>query len=77
MRAMCCGSASSSRSFSLRVDPRFGQVPPFRPLADPELIRQAVQVDRTIKGRAKGDAWDALERLVSHLAGAPKFSSAA
>ena len=42
-----------------------------------ELIRQAVQVDRAIKGRAKGDAWDALERLVSHLAGALKFSSAA
>lgn len=42
-----------------------------------ELIQQAVEVDRTIKGRAKGDAWDALERLVSRLAGSLKFSSAA
>lgn len=34
-----------------------------------ELIHEAVQVDRTIKGRLKGDAWDALERLVARLAG--------
>jgi len=42
-----------------------------------ELIQQAVQVDRTIKGRAKGDPWDALERLVSRLAGAMTFPDAA
>jgi DNA polymerase-3 subunit delta len=42
-----------------------------------ELIQLAVRADRTIKGRAAGDPWDALERLVSQLAGAVKFPAAA
>lgn len=42
-----------------------------------QLIHEAVQVDRTIKGRLKGDPWDALERLVARLAGANSFSDAA
>ncbi len=41
------------------------------------LIEEAVQVDRTIKGRLRGDPWDALERLVARLAGAQTFPSAA
>lgn len=48
-----------------------------RQLSVRELIRLAVQADRTIKGRAGGDPWDALERLVSRLAGALSFSDAA
>ncbi len=39
------------------------------------LIDGAVQVDRTIKGRQKGDSWDALERLVARLAGARSVSA--
>ena len=41
------------------------------------LIAGALQVDRTIKGRRKGEPWDALERLVARLAGAKSFPDAA
>jgi DNA polymerase-3 subunit delta len=41
------------------------------------LIADALRVDRTIKGRRRGDPWDALERLVARLAGAKDFPDAA
>lgn len=42
-----------------------------------ELMGAAVRVDRTIKGRLKGDSWDALERLVARLAGTTICADAA
>jgi DNA polymerase-3 subunit delta len=40
-----------------------------KPSAVRSLIAEALLVDRTIKGRRRGDPWDALERLVARLAG--------
>lgn len=40
-----------------------------RPGAVAELVGEASSVDRTIKGRASGDPWDALARLVARFAG--------
>jgi acetolactate synthase-1/2/3 large subunit len=37
------GSPNDRRPFTLTVDPRYGAVPPFRPVADASLIRDAVQ----------------------------------
>jgi DNA polymerase-3 subunit delta len=48
-----------------------------RQLSMRDLVHSAVQADRTIKGRAAGDPWDALERLVSQLVGALKLPDAA
>jgi DNA polymerase-3 subunit delta len=39
--------------------------------AIPGMLRAARRADRTIKGRAAGDAWDAIEMLVASLAGVP------
>ena len=36
-----------------------------------DLVAEAALVDRTIKGRAPGDPWDELARLVARMAGAP------
>ena len=47
------------------------------PSAIRALIGEALLVDRTIKGRRRGNPWDALERLVSRLAGARNFPNAA
>jgi DNA polymerase-3 subunit delta len=41
------------------------------------LVGEALQADRTIKGRQKGNAWDALERLVARVTGARNFPDAA
>ncbi len=40
------------------------------------LVAEAALVDRTIKGRAPGNAWDALARLVARMAGAPDVPQA-
>lgn len=48
-----------------------------KPAAIRSLIAEALLVDRTIKGRRRGDPWDALERLVARLAGALNFPNAA
>jgi DNA polymerase-3 subunit delta len=47
------------------------------PAAMRTLVAEALLVDRTIKGRRRGNAWDALERLVARLAGAKDFPHAA
>jgi hypothetical protein len=41
------------------------------------MIGEALLVDRTIKGRRRGDPWNALERLVARVAGAKDFPNAA
>ncbi len=41
------------------------------------LITDALRADRTIKGRHRGNPWDALERLVARLAGVKSFPDAA
>ena len=38
--------------------------------AIPSLVRQAVEADRTIKGRRRGDPWDVLELLIGRFSGA-------
>jgi DNA polymerase-3 subunit delta len=47
------------------------------PAAIRTLVAEALLVDRTIKGRRRGNPWDALERLVARLAGAKNFPHAA
>jgi DNA polymerase-3 subunit delta len=47
------------------------------PAAIRSLVAEALLVDRTIKGRRRGNPWDALERLVARLAGAKNFPHAA
>jgi DNA polymerase-3 subunit delta len=37
--------------------------------AIPKLIASAARVDRTIKGRLRGDPWDAMTALVARVAG--------
>lgn len=48
-----------------------------RPAAIRAMIGEALLVDRTIKGRRRGDPWNALERLVARVAGAKDFPNAA
>jgi acetolactate synthase-1/2/3 large subunit len=66
------GSGAAVRPFSLRIDPRFGQVPPFRPLADPEPIRQAVQAlstaQRPVIVAGGGVMWSRAEAELVELA---------
>ena len=40
---LAVGPANQQQPFELNVDPRFGEVPPFRPVAETGLIRQALQ----------------------------------
>jgi acetolactate synthase I/II/III large subunit len=35
---LAVGASDTDRPFALTVDRRFGEVPPFRPVADPDLI---------------------------------------
>jgi acetolactate synthase I/II/III large subunit len=66
------GTSDADRPFTLRVDPRFGQVPPFRPLADPDLIRQAVQAlstaERPVIVAGGGVMWSRAEVELVELA---------
>jgi DNA polymerase-3 subunit delta len=71
-------AGSDSRSAWQRPNPAFESAA--RRLRIPAvraLMAEALQVDRTIKGRRKGDPWDALERLVARLAGGKEFPHAA
>lgn len=71
-------TAGESRSAWQRPNPAFESAARrLRPPAVRALMAEALQVDRTIKGRRKGDPWDALERLVARLAGAKEFPDAA
>ena len=66
------GTGAPDRPFTLRVDRRFGQVPPFRPLADPELIGQAVQAlstaQRPVIIAGGGVMWSRAEAELVELA---------
>jgi DNA polymerase-3 subunit delta len=71
-------TTGESRSAWQRPNPAFESAARrLRPPAVRALMAEALQVDRTIKGRRKGDPWDALERLVARLAGAKEFPDAA
>jgi acetolactate synthase I/II/III large subunit len=66
------GSPDATLPFSLNVDPRFGEVPPFRPVADASLIRQAVQAlstaERPVIVVGGGVMWSRAEAEVVELA---------
>jgi len=65
-------AVAGDRPLALRVDPRFGQVPPFRPVADLELIRQAVQAlssaERPVIIAGGGVMWSRAEAELVQLA---------
>jgi acetolactate synthase I/II/III large subunit len=66
------GSPDATLPFSLNVDPRFGEVPPFRPVADASLIRQAVQAlstaERPVIVVGGGVMWSRAETELVELA---------
>src|SRR5260221_7786778 len=63
---------SADRPFALTVDARFGEVPPFRPLAEPQLIREAVQAlttaERPVIVAGGGVMWSRAEAELVELA---------
>jgi acetolactate synthase I/II/III large subunit len=65
-------AVAGDRPFAPRVDPRFGEVPPFRPAADLELIRQAVQAlssaERPVIVAGGGVMWSRAETELVQLA---------
>src|SRR5919201_3904813 len=67
------GSAQADRQFALTIDRRFGEVPPFRPVADASLIRQALQAlstaERPVILAGGGVMWSRAEADLVGLAG--------
>jgi acetolactate synthase-1/2/3 large subunit len=66
------GNPSDTRPFALKVDPRFGDVPPFRPVADASLIREAVRAlstaERPVIVAGGGVMWSRAEAELVQLA---------
>jgi acetolactate synthase-1/2/3 large subunit len=66
------GSQNQKRPFALSVDPRFGEVPPFRPVADASLIREALQAlttaERPVIVAGGGVMWSRAEAELVELA---------
>ena len=66
------GDPNQRRAFSLDVDTRFGEVPPFRPVADASLIRQALQAlmsaERPVIVAGGGVMWSRAEGELVELA---------
>ncbi len=66
------GGATEKRPFELNVDPRFGEVPPFRPVADASLIRDAVRAlttaERPVIVAGGGVMWSRAEAELVELA---------
>ena len=69
---MAVGDADATLPFALNVDPRFGEVPPFRPVADASLIRQALQAlttaERPVIVVGGGVMWSRAEAELVELA---------
>ena len=65
-------AVAGDRPLALRVDSRFGQVPPFRPVADLDLIRQALQAlssaERPVIVAGGGVMWSRAEVELVQLA---------
>ena len=66
------GTNDHDRPFALNVDPRFGEIPPFRPVAEPELIRQALaalaSAERPVILAGGGVMWSRAEAELVALA---------
>ncbi|MBV9327829.1 MAG: thiamine pyrophosphate-binding protein [Chloroflexi bacterium] len=66
------GVSGESLPFALNVDRRFGEVPPFRPVADASLIRQALQAltsaERPVIVAGGGVMWSRAEAELVELA---------
>lgn len=69
---LAVGAADGTRPFALTVDRRFGEVPPFRPVAEPALIREALQAlataERPIILAGGGVMWSRAEAELVELA---------
>jgi acetolactate synthase-1/2/3 large subunit len=69
---LAVGTSDADRPFDLTVDPRFGEVPPFRPVAEPTLIRQALQAlataERPVILAGGGVMWSRAEAELVELA---------
>lgn len=65
-------AVGGSTTAAVQIDKRFGEVPPFRPVADPELIRQAVQAlstaERPVIVAGGGVMWSRAEAELVKLA---------
>jgi acetolactate synthase-1/2/3 large subunit len=66
------GGPEDAHPFSLDIDPRFGQVPPFRPLAEASLIRDALHqlsaAERPVIVAGGGVIWSRAEAELVALA---------
>jgi acetolactate synthase I/II/III large subunit len=66
------GRPTDARPFDLTVDSRFGVVPPFRPLADADSIREALELlqsaDRPVIVAGGGVMWSRAEQELVELA---------
>lgn len=66
------GRPDQTRSLNLSVDRRYGEVPPFRPVADASLIREAVQAltaaERPVIVAGGGVMWSRAEAELVELA---------
>jgi acetolactate synthase-1/2/3 large subunit len=69
---VAAGDPNRTLPFELNVDPRFGEVPPFRPVADASLIRNAVQAlstaERPVIVAGGGVMWSRAEAELVELA---------
>src|SRR6185295_15340127 len=65
-------AVGGERPFALNVDRRFGEVPPFRPVAEPDLIRAALQAlasaERPVIVAGGGVMWSRAEAELVELA---------
>jgi acetolactate synthase-1/2/3 large subunit len=66
------GTSDRTLEFAVNVDPRFGEVPPFRPVADAGLIHAALEAlqsaDRPVIVAGGGVMWSRAERELVELA---------
>ena len=69
---LAVGTSDADKPFALSVDRRFGEVPPFRPVAEPTLIRDALQAlataERPIILAGGGVMWSRAEAELVELA---------
>jgi acetolactate synthase-1/2/3 large subunit len=69
---LAVGGPEHRQSFALNIDPRFGEVPPFRPLADASAIREALHelqtAQRPIIVAGGGVMWSRAEAELVELA---------
>jgi acetolactate synthase-1/2/3 large subunit len=69
---LAVGSGDAARPFVLNIDRRFGEVPPFRPVADASSIREALQAlataERPVIVAGGGVMWSRAERELVELA---------